>query len=137
MDYEEYRRSFFIEPQPEQRFRFVNTFGVTLFFEDFDTAVNYYERALGPPGYVEGEGTKGWGIGNGWLTLLRGKGGNPRNLEMTFEVETAPEAERLQKAFIEAGGEGEEPSDQMMYKKVRFCPVVDPFGMNILIISQV
>jgi hypothetical protein len=135
MDFEEYRKSFFIEPQPEQRYQFRDSFGLTLYFEDFDAAVRYYEQVLGPPGYVEGEGTKGWAIGNGWLTLLRGREGNPRNVEMTFEVETPVEAEKLQKAFIEAGGAGEKPSDQLMYREVRFCPVVDPFGVNLLIIS--
>lgn len=135
MDYEEYRKSFFVDPQPEQRFRFVDAFGVTLYFEDFDAAAKYYEQALGSPGYVEGEGTKGWAIGSGWLTLLRGREGNPRNVEITFETETPQEAEKLQRAFIEAGGEGEDPSDQLMYRTIRFCPVVDPFGTNILIIS--
>jgi hypothetical protein len=135
MDYEEYRKNFFVEPQPEQRFRFVDSFGVTLYFEDYERAVKYYERVFGPPGYVEGDGTKGWAIGDGWLTLLRGREGNPRNVEITFEVETPLEAEELQRAFLEAGGEGEEPSDQMMYRSIKYCPVVDPFGTNILIIS--
>ena len=135
MDYEEYRKSFFVKPQPKQRFTFMDSFGVTLYFADYDAAVNYYEQVLGSPNYVEGEGTKGWSIGNGWLTLLRGKEGNPRNVEITFEVETPSEAEKLQREFIEAGGAGEEASDQLMYRRIRFCPVVDPFGTNILIIS--
>jgi hypothetical protein len=135
MNNEEYRKKHFVEPQPEQRFRFVNSFGVTLYFEEFNAAITYYEKVLGPPGYVEGEGTKGWAIGNGWLTLLQGREGSPRNVEITFEVDTPAEAEALQKAFIEAGGEGEEPSDQLMYRPIRFCPVADPFGTHILIIS--
>jgi hypothetical protein len=135
MDYEEYRKNHFVAPQPEPRFRFVDSFGVTLFFEDYEPAVKYYEQVLGPPGYVEGDGTKGWAIGIGWLTLLRGREGNPRNVEITFEVETPLEAEKFQRAFIEAGAEGEEPSDQLMYRSIRFCPVVDPFGTNLLIIS--
>lgn len=135
MELEEYRKRFFVEPQPEQRYQFRDSFGVTLYFEDFDAAVRYYGQVLGPPGYVEGEGTRGWPIGNGWLTLLRGTSGNPCNVELTFEVGSPSQAEALQKAFIQAGGEGEEPSDQLMYRHVRFCPVVDPFGTNILIIS--
>jgi hypothetical protein len=58
MNNEEYRKKHFVEPQPEQRFRFVNSFGVTLYFEEFNAAITYYEKVLGPPGYVEGEGTK-------------------------------------------------------------------------------
>jgi hypothetical protein len=40
------------DPMPEPRYRF----GVTLFFEDFDAAVEYYRRVLGPPAYVDDEG---------------------------------------------------------------------------------
>ena len=101
----------------------------------FDQAVSYYAQVLGPPAYVEGAGTRGWPIGSGWLTLLRGTSGNPRNVEVTFRVETVQEAERLQRAFIEAGGTGQEPSDQLMYEPVRFCPVRDPFGTDLLVIS--
>ena len=95
----------------------------------------YYERVLGPPGYVEGAGTKGWRIGSGWLTLLQGKDGNPRNVEITFQMETPAEAERLQQAFVEAGGKGAAPSDQLMYVPVRSCPVIDPLGTELLIVS--
>lgn len=80
-------------------------------------------------------GTRGWAIGNGWLTLLRGKEGSPTNVEINFEMETPSEAEDLQKVFIDAGGEGDVPSEQLMYRPIRFCPVVDPFGTQILIIS--
>ncbi len=135
MDYKEYRRAYFADPMPEPRYGFSGSFGVTLFFEDFDSAVDYYGRVLGPPAYVEGEGTRGWQIGSGWLTLLRGKSGNPRNVEVTFELETPEEAESLQRAFIGAGGEGAAPSDQLMYAPVRSCPVRDPFGTELLIIG--
>lgn len=136
MDYEEYRRSFFVDPQPEQRYEFRDLFGVTLYFEDYVSAVGYYTQVFGPPAYAEGEGTRGWSIGQGWLTLLQGQEGSPRNVDITFEVDTPAEAERLHEAFIVAGGRGEEPSDQLMYRRIRFCPVVDPFGTNILIISS-
>jgi hypothetical protein len=69
------------------------------------------------------------------LTLLKGKKGNPKNVELNIIMQTPQEADRLQAAFIEAGGVGEPPSDQLMYEPIRFCPVVDPFGTNILIIS--
>ena len=51
-------------------------------------------------------------------------------------MKTSQEAERLQTAFIEAGGNVEPPSDQLMYEPVCFCPVVDPFGTSILIFSR-
>jgi hypothetical protein len=135
MDYEAYRNAYFVDPRPEPRYRFTGSFSVTLFYEDFARAVAYYAQVLGPPAYVEGAGTRGWPIGAGWLTLLQGKSGNPRNVEVTFELETPEEAERLQRAFIDAGGEGEAPSDQLMYEPVRYCPVRDPFGTDLLIIG--
>lgn len=135
MDYESYRQAYFTDPPPEPRFRFRGSFGVTLFYQDFDQAVSYYTQVLGPPGYAQGKGTRGWRIGDGWLTLLQGNAGNPRNVEITFEMDTPEEAEELQRVFIEAGGKGTTPSDQMMYVPIRSCPVVDPFGTEILIIS--
>ena len=135
MNFKEYQKAYFTDPIPEPHFHFSGAFGVTLFFEEFDSAADYYQQILGPPAYVEGEGTRGWQIGSGWLTLLRGKSGNPRNVEMILQMETPEEAESLQRAFIAAGGEGPAPSDQLMYVPLRSCPVIDPFGTEILIIS--
>ena len=135
MNFKEYQKAYFSDPIPEPGFRFSGSFGVTLFFEEFDSAVKYYQQILGPPAYVEGKGTRGWPIGSGWLTLLQGKSGSPRNVEVTLQMETTEEAERLQRAFIKAGGEGSAPSNQLMYEPIRSCPVIDPFGTEILIIS--
>jgi hypothetical protein len=135
MNYDEYREAYFTDPLPEPRFCFGGTFGVTLYFEDFDSAVAYYRHVLGPPAYVEGGGTRGWQIGDGWLTLLQGKSGNPHNVEITLQVATSGEAEELQQAFIDAGGTGPPPSDELMYEPIRSCPVRDPFGTEILIIG--
>ena len=136
MNYEEYRDAYFVTPAPEPRYRFDGSFGVTLFYEDYDAAVEYYRQVLGPPAYVEGTGTRGWSIGSGWLTLLRGDSGNPRNVEVTFQAESPAEAERLQRAFVEAGGKGPAPTDQLMYEPIRYCPVRDPFGTELLVISR-
>jgi hypothetical protein len=135
MNYDEYRNAYFTDPMPNPRYRFNGTFGVTLYFEKFDVAVAFYQQVLGPPAYVEGKGTRGWQIGNGWLTLLEGKSGNPRNVEITLHMETPKDAEKLHQAFIEAGGKGSAPSDELMYEPIRSCPVRDPFGTEILIIS--
>jgi len=135
MDYDSYRKAYFVDPPPETRFHVRDSFEVTLYFEDFEKAVAFYEGILGPPSYVEGNDTRGWSIGKGWLTFLRGIRGNPRNVEITLELETAEEAEALQKAFIDAGAKGQSPSDQLMYRPVRSCPVVDPFGVEIMIIG--
>jgi hypothetical protein len=135
MDFETYRARFFTQPQPEPRFDFSGIHGQTLFFADYPAAVAYYTRVFGLPAYVEGEWTRGWRVGNTWLTLLKGKAGSPQNMEMMILMQTPAEAERLQAVFIEAGGTGEAPSDQLMYAPVRYCPVTDPFGTSILIFS--
>lgn len=135
MDYEAYRDKFFTRPAPGQRYKFKGLHGTTLFFEDYEAAVTYYTRVLGEPAYVEGTGTRGWQLGNTWLTLLKGKVGNPQNIEINIVMQTPAEADRLQAEFIAAGGKGEEPSDELMYEPVRFCSVQDPFGTHILIIS--
>jgi hypothetical protein len=124
-----------VDPAPEPRIHFRGSFGATLFFEDFGPAIAFYERVLGPPSYVEGTGTRGWPIGSGWLTILKGQSGNPQNVEITFELETIEEAEALQQDFIAAGAKGPAPSDQLMYRPVRSCPVVDPFGLEILVVA--
>jgi len=133
MEYDNYREKFFTMPAPEQRFKFRGLHGTTLYFGDYEAAVSYYTQVLGEPAYVEGTGTRGWQLGNTWLTLLKGKMGNPQNMELNIIMQTPAEADRLQAAFIEAGGSGEPPSDQLMYQPVRYCAVDDPFGTHILI----
>ena len=137
MDYATYRKSYFIDPQPAPRYQFTGSFGVALFFEDFPSAAAYYTKVLGPPAYVEGSGTLGWPIGAGWLTLLQGRSGSPTNVEITFQMATPAEADRLQAAFIAAGGTGPAPSDGLMYTPVRYCPVKDPFGTMLVVISVI
>jgi hypothetical protein len=137
MDYETYKKNFYADPPPKPHYNFTGAFGSTLYYEDYQAALVYYERVLGPPAYVEGAGTRGWRIGGGWLTLFQGKSGNPTNVEITFVVATPEEAETLQRAFIEAGGEGPAPSDELMYEPIRFCAVTDPFGVGLLIISPI
>lgn len=136
MDHETYRQKYFVDPLPLPPYNFSGVFGVTLYFEDYEAAVAYYSEVLGPPAYLEGTGTRGWSIGGGWLTLLKGKAGNPCNIEVTFVVAAPSEADELQKAFIQAGGKGPPPSNEWMYQPVRFCSVVDPFGTSLLIISS-
>ncbi len=136
MNYQEYQKAYFVNPQPEPRFHFAGTFGLTLYYQDFDAAVAFYEQVLGVAGYQEGADTRGWRIGQGWLTLLRGKQGNPQNVEITFELDTPAAAEAMQQAFIQAGAQGIAPSDQLMYTPVRICPVTDPFGVDVMIFAQ-
>jgi hypothetical protein len=134
MDFDSYLQAYFADRPPQPRFRFRGSLGATLSYEDFEEAVAFYGSVLGPLSYVEGDGTRGWPVGAGWLTILKGNQGNPRNVEITFELGTVGEAEGLQRAFIATGADGPAPSDQLMYRPVRSCPVVDPFGVEIMII---
>ena len=134
MDYKEYQKAFFADPLPDPRFEFVVIRGISLYYKEFDAAVQYYSLVLGPPVYIEGEFTRGWRIGDSWLTVFQANDGNPQNAEATIVMNSPEEAERLQKAFIKAGGLGGDPSDELMYEPIRMCPVQDPFGTNFIII---
>lgn len=127
------REQFFADPQPQPRFAFAGLHGSTLYFADYAKAIAYYEQVLGPPAYLEGAGTRGWRLGDTWLTLLAGGTGAPRNVEIMIAMRNPAEAERLHAAFIAAGGVGAAPSDQLMYEPVRYCALRDPFGTEILI----
>ena len=106
MDYAAYRKAYFVDPAPELRFAFLGVFDIALHYDRYDEALVFYNRVLGPPAYVEGDSTHGWRIGGSWLTLFPARQGNPGNLELTLVMASPAEAERLQEAFIEAGGTG-------------------------------
>jgi uncharacterized glyoxalase superfamily protein PhnB len=136
MDFESYKKAYFLDPEPKPRFDFLGLHGIALFFENYESAVAYYTQVLGPPGYVEGGSTKGWKIGNTWLTLFPSKSDSPQNTEIHILMNTPAEADKFHEALIRAGGTGEKPSDQLMYEPLRFCPVQDPFGTRLLIVSR-
>lgn len=136
MDFNTYVHAYFADPPPEQRFELEGILGVTLYFSQYEAAVEFYSRVLGPPSYAEGFGTRGWRLGETWLTLLAGGDGAPANVEIPIVASTPAEAERLQRAFIEAGASGPRSSDELMYERVRLCPVTDPFGTQLLIIAR-
>lgn len=136
MDYQDYRDQYFVNPPPRPRFAFTGLHGCTLYFQDYEQAVDYYQHVLGPPAYVEGDSTTGWRVGATWLTLLRGQNGNPHNVEVMVEMPTPVEADRLQAAFIAAGGQGSAPQDTLMYEPVHCCYISDPFGTHIMVFSR-
>ncbi|MDX1615784.1 MAG: hypothetical protein R3300_15835 [Candidatus Promineifilaceae bacterium] len=135
MDYETYRTSYFVDPPPTPRFDYSGLQGLTLYFEAYNSAVDFYTEVFGPPAYVEGKDTKGWRLGDTWLTLLRGRGGRPRNVEVSVVMNSPAEARRLQTAFIRAGATGPDPADRLMYEPIHACPVTDPFGLDWMIFS--
>ena len=72
MDYDAFRTHYFVDPAPEQGFGFARIYGVMLYFEEYEEAVNFYRKVLGPPAYSEGEYARGWHLGNTWPTGSRG-----------------------------------------------------------------
>lgn len=136
MEYAEYQGAYFVNPPPEPRFGCEGIFGITLYFEGYEAAVEYYQEVLGPPAYVEGDSTRGWQVGGTWLTLLRGRDASPVNVEVMLYMQSPGEANRLQSAFLQAGGVISDPVDTLMYEPVHLCPAVDPFGTNWIIVTR-
>jgi len=135
MEYEEYKKAYFVDPQPEPLFDFTQAGGPTLWFADYDAAIEFYTEVLGPPNYVEGDATNGWQIGSSLLTLFAGGDGHPTNVEIGLLMASPEEAEHLHRAFIQAGGTGADPTDELMYAPIRYCPVTDPFGTDFMIFA--
>ncbi|MEK6221754.1 MAG: hypothetical protein N2D54_05860 [Chloroflexota bacterium] len=136
MDYKTYRKNYFIDPAPKPQFEFEGQHGASLYYEDYPKALAYYTELLGPPAYVEGDNTRGWELGNTWLTLFPAEKDSPKNAELTLVMKTPAEVDRLHAAFILAGGEGPQPSDELIYRPVRMGFVTDPFGAGFLIIAN-
>lgn len=135
MDYEAYRKAYFVDPPPQPRFQFTGLHGAALYFRDYETAVSFYTQVLGQPGYVEGEFTKAWQLGSIWITLFPAKSGNPQNAELILQMATPAEVDRLRDAFVAAGASGDPAMDTLMFEPLRFASVQDPFGTLITIVS--
>ncbi len=93
----------------EQRFNIVDLNYVSLYYEDIQGAIAFYENVFGPPEDVdEGGEIYGWQMGSTWLTLFPSKkgtqaGSNPRNTEFAIQVSAPQEVDILFQALIEAG----------------------------------
>ncbi|TAK10674.1 MAG: hypothetical protein EPO32_14565 [Anaerolineae bacterium] len=136
MDFEEYKRRYYANPQPAPRYSFQGIAGLAIYIEEYEAAIRFYTDVLGPPGYVEGENTHGWRIGDAWLTVFPAKAGAPANVDVTLMLDSPAAAEALQAAFLAAGATGQPPSDQLMYEPLRYCGITDPFGTQILIVAR-
>ncbi len=86
MDFNTYRHAYFADPPPEQRFDLSGILGITLYFSGYRDAVDFYTTVLGEPAYVEGAGTRGWHLGDSWLTLLAGGDGAPPGITPGMSV---------------------------------------------------
>lgn len=137
MEYPDYQEAYFANPPPEPRFGFEGILGITLYFDEYETAVEYYRQVLGSPAYIEGDSTRGWRLGRTWLTLLRGEDASPENVEVMLYMESPGDADLLQSAFEKAGGDVSVPVDTLMYEPVHICPAVDPFGTHWMIVARI
>ena len=115
MDYEEYRQKYFQEPPPRERFETQGVIGATLYYADYQAALDFVTEVFGEPVYQEGAHTRGWRLGRSWLTLFPSQGGNPTNIEVPIYLANAQELDRLYEAFIAAGPSGEAPQNTLMY----------------------
>jgi uncharacterized glyoxalase superfamily protein PhnB len=111
---------------------------VSLYYENFQEAIDFYEKVFGPPENVDEDGSiYGWRMGSTWLTLFPSKGGtkagsNPQNTEFAIQVSAPEEVDALYQALLAAGGQkGWEPFDTSMYEEMRFAYIDDPFGVRI------
>jgi len=136
MDYKEYRRKYFTDPAPEPRYQVRGIHGATLFYEDYQAALHFFQQVFGPPAYVEGENTHGWKIGDSWLTVFPANQGSPQNIEVPIYLQTAEGVDRLYQACLTAGAHGNPPQDTLMYLPVRIAIVTDPFGVMFTLVHE-
>jgi catechol 2,3-dioxygenase-like lactoylglutathione lyase family enzyme len=110
----------------------------SFYLKDYQEAIAFYTRVLGPPESVNEEGAiRGWRMGSTWLTLFPStigthKDSNPRNAEFAIQVSTPKAVDLLHQAFVEAGAKDcWSPEDTWMYEPMRFSCVDDPFGIRV------
>ena len=117
-------------------FRVVDLNYVSLYMEDLDGGVEFFNKLFGPPVYGEGR-VYGWRMGATWLTLFSSDAGNcagsnPRNAEYGFQVERPGEVDVLYRRLLDLGSVVcRVPEDAWMYEPMRFACVDDPFGVRI------
>ncbi len=129
MDFEEYRKKYYTDPPPDSLYQVRGIHGATLYYQDYQAALDFFQQVFGPPAYVEGELTHGWKLGSSWLTVFPARQGDPQNLEVPIYLQSAEEVDRLYTAFLAAGAKGAEPQNTLMYRPVRMAIVTDPFGV--------
>lgn len=120
----------------EPKFDIVGAGFPVAYIQDYERAVGFYTKVFGPPGYIEGEHTKGWQLGETWLTLFPSREGGPQNTEFAVQLSSEKELDRLRTAWVDAGGKASEASIELMYERLYMCSIQDPFGTQILLYSR-
>ncbi|RMH70255.1 MAG: VOC family protein [Gemmatimonadetes bacterium] len=123
-------------PTQSPHFHIVGVNYISIYVKDYEAALAFYSHVLGKPAFQE-KTTRGWSLGNTWLTLFPAKAGtnptgNPQNMEFAIQVATPDEVDRLHQAFLDAGATDTwTPEDTWMYENMRFGAIDDPFGVRI------
>jgi len=137
MDLAEYKEKFFTDPQPESRYDYRGILGASIHYKDRAAALEFLQRVFGPPAYVEGKDTHGWKLGESWLSVFPSDVGTATNMDIPLYLQSAEEVDKLYRAFIEAGAEGEPPKNNLMYEQVRIAFLRDPFGVAWILLCDI
>jgi predicted enzyme related to lactoylglutathione lyase len=110
---------------------------ITLYYEDFEEAVQFYSQLFGPPEVGQQSHANGWRMGATWLTLFRAKAGptpgaNPCGTEFAVQVADPQDVDDLYRRMMELGAaEVMPPQNTEMYEPMRFACVDEPLGVRI------
>jgi len=132
MKYTDYRKQYFTKTTKLE----ARITGIDMYLHDWAKAVAFYTHLLGKPRYQEGPDIHGWELGTTWLTIFPDYGNPDRTQSFTICMPTVKQAESLQKKCENLGAKIRPPSNQLMYKPIRHCPVTDPFGNEVLITAK-
>lgn len=130
MDFKEYREKFYQREPGEQDWNLVGASGVSIYVSDYAPALAFYDKVFGQPHYKEGADTHGWRLGRTWLTLFQSREGSPRNTEISLELGSKAEVDRLYQSFLSAGAQGDPAQETLMYVPVYAAFLSDPFGLS-------
>ena len=111
---------------------------VSLYFERFAEAVDFYTKVFGAPDQPEEDhGFGSWKMGSTWLTLFPSRmgvnpEGDPVNAEFGIQVQEPAQVDELSEILLENGAKlVMAPEDTWMYESMRFVALDDPFGVRI------
>ena len=128
------------ESESSPSFNIVGLNYVSLYFKEFEEAVEFYTKAFGNHTYKEGE-IYGWPMGSTYLTFFPSRNGtstdsNPCNTEFAIQVASPTDVDAIYNHLLSLGAKTcMVPEDTWMYEPMRFACVDDPFGIRIDIYS--
>ena len=136
MDYESYRRKYFVRPAPKKKAGIIGQQGISVYIKDYQAAQKYYSKVFGAPQYIEGPSVTGWALGEAWFSLFPSKEGNPKNVDFSLLMDSREKVEEIFTEFISAGAKGDPPQESLLYVPVYAAFLKDPFGLDWSIIFR-